>query len=107
MRNAKTRVVDDLGAVQEEVEVDRPGPPSLHSLPSKRPLDREERVEELARGERRLECSSAVQEAGLIDDADGIGLAELGDGEHVDPVHGREQLDRLLESPPSVTEVCT
>ena len=74
MRNLQPRLVDDCVAVQQQVEIDRPRTPPLTTHPSERPLDPEQRREELARGECRLDYRRSVQESRLIDDTDRIRL---------------------------------
>src|SRR5207249_3547333 len=86
MRHLQTRLVDALGPVEEQVEVERSrsagrpcsGPPELG-------LDRQQQLEERARAQGRLEGRRGVEEARLIRHrADGVRLAERRDGDDVD-----------------------
>ena len=77
MRHMEARLVDRLLAVEEEVEVDRARAEArARPLAAQRLLDGEQPIQELAWRERRLELRRAVQEARLLEVADGIGLAE-------------------------------
>ena len=77
MRHMEARLVDRLLAVEEEVEVDRARAEArARPLAAQRLLDGEQPIQELTWRERRLELRRAVQEARLLEVADGIGLAE-------------------------------
>src|SRR5439155_5601326 len=91
-------LVDRLVAVEQQVEVDRARAEArASSLATQGLLDGEQPIQELARRERRLELGCAVQEARLVKVADGIGLAEGGDGAELDTGLGREQVERPAE----------
>ena len=62
MRHRQARLVDRLVAVEQQVEIDRPRPPALAALAPELALDREQRVEQLARRQLGLERGGAVQE---------------------------------------------
>ena len=94
MRHVEPGLVDHLVPVDEQVEVDVRGPQrSPRTRPSERSISSKQ-VEERPRRQRRLDRDGAVQERRLIDDADRVRLAELGDGDHLDAVGAPEQLDR-------------
>src|SRR5690348_658597 len=100
------RLVDRLVAVDEQVEVDRARPEArARPLAAQRLLDGEHPLQELAGRERRLELCRAVQEARLVEVADGVGLAEGRDGAELDPGLGREQVERLPERGLTIAEV--
>ena len=66
-------LIDQLGAVEEQVEVDRAGPPAgpAASDTAEPTLDVEEQLEQRARGQRRLELRDRVQERGLLRETQG------------------------------------
>ena len=105
MWNSEPGFVHDLTAVDEEVEIDEPWSPPLNSYPPERPLDSEERIEELAGGQGRLDRDGSIQEERLIDNADGIGLAQRRNRDHGHALDGCQQPDRLLESPLAIAEI--
>src|SRR4029079_6780921 len=55
--------------------------PALGALAAELAFDGEQRFQQLARGELRLEGCGAVQERRLVDDPDRIGLAQRRDGD--------------------------
>ena len=78
MRHAQPRLVDDLVAVDEQIEVDRSRPPRAPvAHPPELLLDAQERVQELARRQARLDGDGAVQELRLVGLPDRLGLAQL------------------------------
>ena len=95
MGNFEARLVHDFVPVHEQIEVDRPRPPagSVANAPELT-LDAEERVQELARGQARLESHCAVQELGLVDVPDRSSLAQCGDLEDLHARLGREKVHR-------------
>jgi len=97
MRHVETLLVDLLVAVDEEVEVDGSRPPPLTPDATERALDPEQQLEKSLRRETRVDRDGAVQERRLIDDADRVRLAELGDADHVDAVRTPEELDGAAE----------
>jgi len=77
VRHTKAGLVDRLVAVEQQVEVDGARAEARAcSLAAQRLLDGEQPIQELTWRERRLELRRAVQEARLLEVADGIGLAE-------------------------------
>src|SRR5436190_10759930 len=87
MRNLQPRLVHDLVAVEQEIEVDRARAAcGAFARAPELLLDRKQTVEELARGQIGLDSRRSVQEAGLILDPDWIGLANRGDRQQPDPV---------------------
>jgi subtilisin family serine protease len=79
VRNAQARLVDDLVAVEQEVQVDRPwAVPLAAPDASKLLLDHQQALQEWAWSELRRQPDGRVEETRLVDDADGIGLADRG-----------------------------
>ena len=106
MRHPEAVLVHGLIAVDEQVEIDRPGAePGALALPAQGALDREQRVEERARRQVRLQRHRPVQEARLVEIADRVGLAEARDGHDLDPRGRREPVDCRQESGLAVAEV--
>ena len=104
MRDAEARL-DDLAVTEDqEVEIDRarPEPGTVAGSPELA-LDREKGVEELTRLEARVHGGRAVEEARLVGEADGFGLAQRRHRHDLDPVAVAQQLqgpsDRLLAVP--------
>src|SRR6516162_1958124 len=95
MRDGESRLVDLLVPEQEKVEIERARAMLAGDADAAEALlGCEEPVEELPRGERRLDLGGAVEEERLRADADGLGLAERRDGHDLDPVlvvQGRER----------------
>src|SRR5436190_2078520 len=106
VRDGEPGLVDHLVAVEEEVEVERPravlagDPDAAEAL-----LDGEQAVEELARGQRRLELEGAVEEGRLSADADRLRLAEGRDGKDVDSLLRGEDADGRAQRALAVAEV--
>src|SRR5262245_21844928 len=99
MRDREPRLVDHLVSVEEEIDVDRtravsrPGP-----LAPEPALDGKKTGQELERSVDRLDPIGRVQEARLVEIADGVGLAE---GRHRDDADARV----LPEKPDGLPEV--
>ena len=75
MRDDEIRLLDRLLAVEEEVEVDRSGPPAgADPLPPQPALEVEQVDEELARRECGLDLGSGIQELRLIRVSPRLGL---------------------------------
>lgn len=98
MGNAKARLIHHVVGIDEQVQVDLSGapPPPVPRAPELT-LDPKQRVEKLARRQRRLDRGCAVQEARLVEYADGIGLAQLRYGDDFDAIRLGEKLDRAAE----------
>ena len=105
MRNPQARLVDDLVAVEEEVEIDRARAVALGADATETLLGGEEPVEYLPWCESRLEPRGRVQKARLLDDADRIGLANRRDGDDLDVVVGLQPVERLANQALAVAEV--
>ena len=102
VRDAQPRLVHGLVPVQEQVEVDRPRSIAWAvARPSQLALDREQPVEELPRRQRGLERDGGVQEARLVLEPDGVGLAEGRDGHDLVP----QEIDRTAHVRLAVAEV--
>jgi diamine N-acetyltransferase len=97
MRNGQAGLLDHLIAVEEDVQVDRPGPPTLlaRAVPAELPLDLEQLLEESSRTQIGLELRDGVHEARLLGDSHRIGLPERGDAQ-------RAELSQQLERGPQV-----
>ena len=95
VRHGQVGLVDHGVAVEEQVEIDRPRA-EARALPraAERALDLEEALEQLVRRELRLERRDAVEERGLVDVADGVGLAEPRDGTELDAGLGGKEVER-------------
>src|SRR5207253_6984134 len=107
MRHFQARLLDRLGAVEEEVEVDRARAEARALAPdaAKPPLDRQEPVEQLPRRELGLDRDGPVEEARLVPVADRLGLPQRRDREHLDPVLAGQQLEGLGDLALSIAEV--
>lgn len=94
MRHRQTRLVAQLVAVDEQIEVDRARtvPLPVADAPELT-LDGEQLVEELARGQRRLEHRRAIEIAWLVDDPHGVRLPQARHDDDLDtsPLREREQ----------------
>src|SRR4051812_49293673 len=89
MRHRQPGLVEDLVAVEEQVEVDRPGAPAgTDSLPAELPLDIEQLVEERPRRELRLQLGDRVQEERLLGVSPWLGLDHGGEAPGADQVGG-------------------
>src|SRR5437868_1013872 len=96
VRDAKAGLVDLRVAVQEQVEVERPWAlrkrrvaPAAEAL-----LDRKQDVEQVARGELRIDCGHPVEEARLVDDSYGLGVDQPGDCGDGEPGLRLERVER-------------
>jgi hypothetical protein len=105
MRDAQTGLVDDLVAVEQEIEIDCARAVALDADASEILLDGQEPVEQLAWAELRLQPRRRIQKAGLVDDADGFGLADRRQRGDFDVALGTEQLERLANQPFPVAEI--
>ncbi len=96
VRNREARPLEGLIPVEQEIEIDRARAPArAHpSFATQVALDREQPVEQVRRGELRVDRNRAVQEARLVDEPDRIGLAKTGDGHDLDLRIRLEQVDR-------------
>ena len=95
VRHAQARLVDDLVPVHEQVEVDRPGPPALAvAHATQLALGVEQDVEQLARETMWSPARRRRSGTGLVDDAHGLRLPQLGELEELDSPCGSEQVDR-------------
>jgi len=106
VRDGEARLVDFLVAVEEQVEVERARAVLAGSADATEALlGREEPAEELARAERRLELGGAVEEERLRADADGLGLAQRGDGDDLDPLLLGERRERSANRRLTIAEI--
>jgi Subtilase family len=87
VRQLEARLVDLLGVVEQEIEVEGAralGRPD-RAISPEAGLDGQQQAEQLPRGELRPELGGSVQEPRLVEVTDRIGLLERGEGDHVDP----------------------
>jgi hypothetical protein len=106
MRNLEARLLDDGVAVEQEVEVDRPGPepwPVTHT--SELALDGEHPLEELAGREVGHQRGRAVQEPRLLDVADRIGFSERRDADDLDLLLSAQTLERGVDGRLPIAEI--
>ena len=98
---------DFLVAEQQEVEVERAGPASgnAETVTAEVPLDVEQRVEELPRCQLRLELDGAVEETGLVDVADGLGVTKARNAHNVRVWHVPQAPDRRSQRALPVAQV--
>src|SRR5216684_3055703 len=100
MRHDEARLVDRLVAVEQQVEVDRARPPlRADPLAAEAALDVEQLIEQLARGQRRLELSDRVQEHRLVPVAPRLRL------DHRGKAYGSDQLCRLSDQALAIAEI--
>src|SRR5205807_8724362 len=105
MRDGQARLVHDLVAVDQEIEVDRARAPELGSHSAEPALDREDAVENLMGTQACGDSYRSVEEARLLDRADRLRVAERRDRDDVDPRLGPEQLDRSLQVGLTISQV--
>ena len=99
VRDAQPGLLDPLVTVDEQVEVDRPGPETVRGIADspELSLNGKEPLEKAPRGKLRVDGAGGVQEARLILVADRIGLPEGRDGRDLDPRVGLEELESSPE----------
>ena len=85
MGQRQTRLVSDLVAVEEQVEIDRPRAVAHVADTPEALLDVEQPLEKLPRRQVGRDLDSAVQERPLLDRPDRLGLAQPRDGDDLDP----------------------
>ena len=96
MGHLQARLVDALVPVEEEIQIERPGPagrpdPDAAELG----LDLEQQLEELSRAVGRFDDSRAVEETRLVGDgADRVGLVERRDAHDLDAGSRRQAIER-------------
>ena len=97
--------VEDFFVVEEKIEVDeaRAFGGSGGAVATHRVFDCEQCVEEIDGGERCFEERGGVEEAGLVEVADGVGVVEGGDGGDV--AEGFEMVQGFAEIGFAVAEV--
>jgi hypothetical protein len=105
VRDGQPRLVDRIVAEDEEVEIDRPGPPPLPALSPEPSLDLEQHPEERVGRQVGLDPGGGVEKAGLGGDPDRLGLVNRRDGRH--PHALLEQLQRLPKRRVAIAEVGT
>src|SRR5262245_44249737 len=105
MRDGQARLGDDLVAVQEQVEVDRPRAVPLTPHAAEALLDGEQPFQQLSRSQLGLDPECAVQERPLLHGPDRLGLPDLGHRDDVQSLLGREQLDGAHEVVLTLPEV--
>ncbi len=104
VRDREARLVDDLVAVEEQVEIDRPRAVAWAVAgPAERALDLEQRVEQLPRAELGLDCGRALRNARLVVVPPRFRLPERGNGN--DDHALAEQLERPPQRRLAVAEV--
>jgi hypothetical protein len=100
VRDDQPRLVDDLVAVEQEVEVDRPRPPPWAEPEAPEgALDLEQPVEQAAWRELGVDLGRGVQERRLVGVAPGLGLADRREA------GGAEAVGRLEDRGLAVAEV--
>jgi hypothetical protein len=94
MGQRQARLVEDLVAVDEQVEIDRSRPETLSADAPQAGLDVKEPRKELARRQFGLHLDGAVQEWPLLDGPDGLGFTQPGDRYDLDSVLGSKTVER-------------
>ncbi len=106
VRKRQPGLVEDDAGDEEEVEIDRARPVARTvTRPAEVSLDLEQNGEERLGMQRRLDLRRTVEKPGLVNQADGIGLAKGRDRDHVDPGSSGEQVERPRERRLPVTEI--
>src|ERR1043166_3034635 len=109
VRNRAAGLADHAIAVQEQVEVERPGPPSL--LPNTGTpagaFNREQGLEQVARGEFGRGQRGGVQVAALWDRTDRLGLDNRRGRQERGALEAAERFDRAGEMGVSIAEIGT
>ena len=106
MRDGEPRLVERLVAVEEQVEVDRPRPEARTLAdPPEGAFDGQEGVQELPRGQRRVDRGGSVQEARLVEKVHRVGVAEGGDRDDHDSLGCVQRRDRCVERALALAEV--
>ena len=96
VRHLQARLADDRLAVEEKVQVDHPGPPSLLSRAPQLPLDAQQEREQFGGTHPALEREDGVDEGGLRHGPHGLGAVKGGRGEEARP---RDVLQLLARAP--------
>jgi hypothetical protein len=106
VRHGQTRLFHNLVAVEQQVEVDRARPVARPvSTTSQGLLHGKQTLEQGSRRQRGLHLDGRVQEAGLVEKADRVGLAHARDGDDVDVGLVAQKLDGTAEETFAVTEI--
>jgi Subtilase family len=107
VRNLDPRGTDLLASVEQEIEIDRPRTARRNGRPvaSESPFERQQGLEQALGREARLERDDAVQETGLVENPDGLGVAKGRDGDDGGPRQPVELGDGAAELLLPVTEV--
>jgi hypothetical protein len=106
VRDAQARLVDDLVAVEQEVEVDRPWAIALAGPhPPKLVLNRQQVLEQRTWGELGRQPDGRVEEERLVEDADRVGLADRGNGLDLELGIGGEQRKRVANRHEAFAEI--
>ena len=95
MRDVELQLVDDLIAVQNQIEIERPRRAGVRTLTAEMMFDVEEPGEQCAGRKRRAARRSGVQEARLVAHSHRIGVMEGRDAQIVD--RGRQCRQRLAQ----------
>src|SRR5207253_9557962 len=107
MRNHEVGLVEFLVSDEQDVDVQRARAPPLQPDPPGSCLEPLGNLEELGRGECRIEGDDRVQIVRLRRSADGSGLVHRGYGDDRDAGRGDQAVDRALEMRKTVIEVRT
>lgn len=105
MWQGQARLVDDLVAVDEQVEVDSPRAEALTADAAEALLDIQQSRQELPRRQISRYLDRAVQKGPLLDRPDGLGLAEPGDGDDLDSLLGAKTVERRAQMSLTVAEI--
>lgn len=107
MWNFETGLGDLLLFVEQQIEVERPRAVRHRSaaVATERPLEGQQGVEQLARRERRLQLDDSVQEPWLLEDADGLGVAQRRNPANLCPGQAAEAPDRRPEGSLAIPQV--
>jgi hypothetical protein len=84
MRDDETPLANRHRAVEQEIEVERPGRVACAACPPSLAFDRLQKVEELPRGEARAEGRGGIEVVRLRRPAYGLGPKERGDSQRGD-----------------------
>lgn len=107
MWNFETGLGELLRSVKQQIEVERPRAVRRRSaaVAAERPLEGEQRVEQLARRELRLQLDDSVQEAWLLQVADRFGVAQRRDPANLCAGQAAEAPDRRPEGSLPIPQV--
>jgi hypothetical protein len=103
MRDDQSLLLDDAVPIQNQIEIEGAGGAWMRPRAAEAPLDREQRLEQRTRRQRRVPDGGGIEKPRLVADADRIGVVEGGNAEIGDD--GLQRLDGAEQVALAVAEV--